>query len=132
MSNANQPTAVYTDYKHCCVIDAQGGYSDFVQVHIYTLPDGSTEDRVQHYTLKPGERIVDAMPATSKLYAGAAGFLRPVWDDAAAAWAEGATAVEIAAWEADHPAPANLAAPTAGEQLRADVDFLAAIQGVEL
>lgn len=114
MSNENQPTEVYTGYKHCCVIDAQGSYSDFVQVHIYTALDGSTEDRVQHYTFKPGERLVDAMPPSSKPYAGATGFIRPMWDDTAAAWAEGAMSEEIAVWEAEHPAPAP-AEPTPQE-----------------
>lgn len=117
MSNNSQPTAVYTDYKHCCVIDAEGSYSDFVQVHIYTLPDGSTEDRVQHYTLKPGERIVDAMTPTSKLYAGAAGFIRPVWDDIASAWVEAATPEEIVAWEAEHPIPPP-GPPTVEERMK--------------
>lgn len=127
MSNNNQSTAVYTDYKHCCVIDAQGGYSDFVQVHIYTLPDGSTEDRVQYYTLKPGERIVDAMPPTSKLHAGATGFIRPVWDDKTAAWVDGATAEEIAAWEAEHPAPEPVPeVPSEVAQLKAKIAALEA------
>lgn len=124
---------VYTGYKHCSVIDAQGGYQEFVQVHIFTAPNGSTEDRPQYYTLKPGERLVDATTPTRRQYAGAAGFIRPMWDNEAAAWVEDATEAEIAAWEAEHPAPpATPAVPTVEEQLRADVDFLAALEGVTL
>lgn len=43
---------------------------------------------------------------------------------------EGATAEEIAAWGAEHPAPQMI--PSQSEKLRADVDFLSAMTGVQL
>ena len=133
MSNENQPTAVYTGYKHRCVVDTQGNYVEFVQVHIYTAPDGSIEDRVQHYAIQDGEYLVEVNPPSYCPYAGAGGFILPQWNKALQKWVEGATLEEIAIWAAEHPAPATTqAVPTAEEQLRADVDFLAAIQGVEL
>ena len=40
-----------------------------------------------------------------KQHAGSTGFVKPRWDEDAAAWVEGATDEELAAWEAEHPAP---------------------------
>ena len=40
-----------------------------------------------------------------KQHAGSTGFVRPRWDEDAEMWVEGATAEELAAWEAEHPAP---------------------------
>ena len=40
-----------------------------------------------------------------KRFAGAIGFVKPRWDDDTAAWVEDATTAELAAWEAEHPAP---------------------------
>ena len=137
-------------YKHSCVVDVGGAYKTIVLVlleqrYVYRLaatenPEALAEEPtmtmewiVQGYTLGEGERLVDTTQPTTRPYAGAAGFIRPCWDDETTAWVEGATEAEIAAWEAEHPAPATTqAAPTAEEQLRADVDFLAALEGVTL
>lgn len=131
MSNSNQPTAVYTGYKHSCVVDAAGYYKDLVQVHIYTAADGTVEDRPQYYTIQAGDRLIDTMQPTKRPHAGADGLIRPCWDDETAAWVEGATADEIMVWEAEHPEP-EPSKPTPDEQMRADIDFLAAMQGVGL
>lgn len=120
------------DYKHACVVDAERNYKTLVLVLMEQDEEGQIKENIQYYTLQDGEGLVDAIVPFARSHADAPGLVRPRWDDETAAWAEGATAEEIAAWEVDHPAPANLAAPTAEEQLRADVDFLAAIQGVEL
>ena len=50
--------------------------------------------------------MLDVSQPLKRLHAGGAGFVRPRWDEDAAAWVEGATAEELAAWEAAHPAPA--------------------------
>ncbi len=119
-------------YIHCCVVDADGYYVEFVLVLLERDADGVIY-HVQHYALNEGEQLVSGTPPSMRPYAGAVGLIRPRWSFDRRVWCEDADTAEIAAWEAEHPAPeASQAAPTAEEQLRADVDFLAAIQGVEL
>ncbi|MCI2105105.1 MAG: hypothetical protein LKK00_00070 [Intestinimonas sp.] len=79
------------NYKHCCVINAAGYYQTLVLV---LLPDGE-DQQIQGYTLKSGESFIDTAPPS--------GFVKPRWDGSA--WAEGATAEEIAAWGAKNPGP---------------------------
>ena len=88
-------------YKHCCVVDADGVYKTFCLV---LMEQGESPENVQGYTLAEGERLLDAPPPGIKMQAGGAGFIKPRWN--AAAWVEGATSEELAAWEAAHPAPA--------------------------
>ena len=114
-------------YKHCCVVDADGVYKTFVLV---LMEQGENPENVQGYTLAEGERLLDAPPPGIKMQAGGAGFVKPRWDEDAAAWVEGATAEELAAWEAAHPAPAvDLDALRAAKQeqnKQALADWLAA------
>lgn len=93
------------DYKHSCVIDAQNFYKTFVLVLLVENEEGQQEEKIQYYTLQDGEQLVDTAPPVMRPYAGAAGFISPKWDADAAAWVEAASAEEIAAWEAEHPAP---------------------------
>lgn len=83
-------------YKHCCVVDADGAYKTFVLVLLEQGEDGETVERVQHYKLAEGEQLIDAHPPAVRPYAGAAGFVKPRWDDDSAAWVEGATVEELA------------------------------------
>lgn len=69
------------DYKHYCVIDSQGYY-----VTLVLVVDGV----VQNYTLKEGERLIDAAPPGN--------YIKPVWDGVT--WTESARAEEVAAAEA--------------------------------
>ena len=85
------------EYRTYCLIDAKGYYVDLV---VAKLVDG-TAPCAEWYTLKEGEILVDSAKPASRQYAGAVGFIRPKWDGSA--WAEDATAEEIAAWEAAHP-----------------------------
>ena len=96
------------DYKHCCVVDADGAYKTFILVLLEQGESGETIESVQGYTLTAGERLIDTAPPTKRLHAGTAGFVRPRWDESSAAWVEGATAEELAAWEAEHPDPVSL------------------------
>lgn len=96
-------------YKHCCVVDAGGNYKTFVLVLVE--PDQATgQDRetVQHYTIQPGETLINTAPPAPRPHAGAAGFVRPRWDADTHKWTEGATVAEIAVWEAEHPEPAAM------------------------
>lgn len=93
------------DYKNSCVIDAQNFYKTFVLVLLVENEEGQQEEKIQYYTLQDGEQLVDTAPPVMRPYAGAAGFISPKWDADAAAWVEAASAEEIAAWEAEHPAP---------------------------
>ena len=93
------------DYKHSCAIDAQNLYKTFVLVLLAENEEGQQEEKIQYYTLQDGEQLVDTAPPVMRPYAGATGFVSPRWDTDTAAWVEAATAEEIAAWEAEHPAP---------------------------
>lgn len=77
--------------KYCCVIDDTGRYVTYVIV---------LNNQVQHYTLKDGETLIDAKPPAIKHHTGTSGFIHPAWDANTSTWVEGATAAEIAAWEA--------------------------------
>ena len=92
--------------KDCCVVDADGFYKIFVTVQTEQGADGEPKETVLGYKLAVGERLLDAPPPGIKMHAGGAGFVKPHWNEDAAAWVEGATAEELAAWEAAHPAPA--------------------------
>ena len=120
------------DYKHSCVIDAQGLYKTLVLVLMVNTETG-IDEKPQYYTLKSGERLVDATPPIMRPYAGADGFVSPKWGGYDTSWTEAATEEEITAWEAEHPAPVlPEPPPTEQEQMRADIDFLAAMTGVSL
>lgn len=135
------------EYKCSCVVDAEGYYKIIVVQWyrvVYSLPplnengepgwsqaEAHMEWVPESYTLADGERLIDTVPPPRRPHAGADGLIKPRWDDDAAAWTEGATVAEIAAWEAEHPAP-ELSGPTQQEQMRADIDFLAALGGVVL
>ena len=88
-----------------CVVDAAGIYRIFVSVQMGQDVDGVPTDIVLGYKLKEGERLIDAAPPSIKIVHGGIGFIKPRWDEDAAAWVEGATVEELAAWEAEHPAP---------------------------
>ena len=92
--------------KDCCVVDAGGLYRAFVTVQTEQGTDDTTTETVLGYKLAEGECLIDAVAPDKRLHAGTAGFVKPRWDEDAAAWVEGATAEELAAWEAEHPAPA--------------------------
>ena len=93
------------NYKHCCVVGADGAYKTFVLVLLEQGEDGETTETVQGYTLAEGERLLDVHPPIIKAHAGSLGFVYPRWDDDTTAWVEGATDEELAAWDAEHPAP---------------------------
>lgn len=88
-----------------CVVDANGFYKIFVTVQTEQSEDETSLETVLGYKLKQGESLIDTLPPTRKAHAGGAGFVKPCWDEGAAAWVEGASAEELAAWEAEHPAP---------------------------
>lgn len=96
------------NYKHCCVVDADGAYKTFVLVLLEQGEDGETTETVQGYTLAEGERLLDVHPPIIKDHVGSPGFVCPRWDEDAETWCEGATAEELAAWEAEHPDPVSL------------------------
>ncbi len=91
------------DYKHCCVIDAEGNYVTVVL---------AVDDVPQNYTMAEGEQLIDATPPVPRPHAGGNGYIKPRWRDGT--WSESSTVEEIAAWEAAHPAP-EPAPPTAEE-----------------
>lgn len=93
------------NYKHSCIIDAEGNYKTLVLVILEEGEEGETKEAIQYYTLQEGESLVDTAPPVMRPYAGAAGFISPKWDTDTSAWVEAASAEEIAVWEAEHPAP---------------------------
>ena len=88
-------------YKHCCVVDAKGFYKDYVLVQT------ENEDQtVVGYTMQEGDMLVNSETTPDrKQHAGSTGFVKPRWDEDAEMWVEGASKEELAAWEAEHPAP---------------------------
>ena len=118
-------------YKHSCVVDTNAIYKTLVLVLLVENEDHQQEEQIQHYEMLEGEMLVDTVPPTMRPYAGAAGFIRPKWDAAASAWVEGATEEEVAAWEAEHPAPElPESVPTAEERLTALEGAMLAMMGV--
>ena len=103
--------------KYCCVIDAMGRYVTFI-----LILDGD----IQFYTLRDGECLIDAEPPTHRQYAGADGFVDPLWDAETSEWVEGASDQEIATWEALHPAPGiSDSEPTQLDIIEAQVTYTA-------
>ena len=96
------------DYKHCCVVDANGVYQTFVLVLLGQDGDGAQTETVQGYTLAEGEQLIDTALPAMRQHAGTSGFITPKWDEDTEAWIEAATAEEIAVWEAEHPDPVPL------------------------
>lgn len=123
-----------TEYRTYCVVDAKGYYITLVNATV-EISESKKEEviHVEYREMQAGESLVlrtdECRQPTLKPYAGAAGFVKSMWDGTA--WVEAATAAEIAAWEKAHPAP-PVPPPTENERLRADVDFLAAMGGVTL
>ena len=105
-------------YKHYCIIDAQNRYKTLVLVINEPDETGEIQERVQYYTLLEGERLIDAAPPAIRPYAGADGFIKPVWKGSK--WMESAANEEIAAWEAEHPAPPS-PTPSREQQGLADI-----------
>ena len=112
------------------VADENGSYITLVRVQTERNVDGTQTETVLGYKLKEGETLLDALPPLIKDHAGGAGFVKPRWDEDTAAWVEGATAEELAAWEAAHPAPAvdldTLRAAKQEQNKQALADWLAA------
>ena len=96
------------DYKHCCVVNADGVYQTFVLVLLEQNEEGETTENVQGYKMAEGEQLIDTAPPSMRQHAGTSGFITPKWDDDAGAWIDGATAEQIAALEAEHPDPVPL------------------------
>lgn len=89
--------------RNCSVVSTDGLYKTFVIVQ--TGQEEESVETVLGYKLAEGERLINAQPPLTKAHAGGAGFVKPRWDEDTTAWVEGATAEELAAWEAEHPAP---------------------------
>ncbi|HIY53711.1 MAG TPA: hypothetical protein H9832_07125, partial [Candidatus Agathobaculum merdavium] len=106
--------------------DADNYYVDLFSVY----EDGEKVLHVYGYTMQPGDRMLDVSQPLKRLHAGGAGFVKPRWDEDTAAWVEGATAEELAAWEAKHPAPEvdldTLRAAKQEQNKQALADWLAA------
>lgn len=83
-----------------CVVDADGYYIDIVSMYD---PQGNKLDKPYHHTPIEGERLLETDMPPRRQFAGGAGFVRPRWINSG--WIEGATDAEIAAWEAENPAP---------------------------
>lgn len=113
-----------------CVVDADDFYKIFVTVQTKQGADETLTETVLGYKLAESERLIDAQPPLTKAHAGGAGFVKPRWDEETAAWVEGASAEELAAWEAEHPAPAvdldTLRAAKQEQNKQALADWLAA------
>lgn len=104
------------NYKHCCVIDKENFYVEFVLIE---------NGEIQRYTLKNGETLIDCdLAPVFKEYANSVGFIKPKWNGTE--WVEGATAEEIAVWEEVHPAHESTSAePTQLDRIEAQTYYTA-------
>ena len=117
---------VFRDGAYHIVDDNDGG-----DITYTFTASGNVSAEIQHYTLQDGEQLVDTTPPTMRPYTGVEGLVMPRWDAAASAWVEGATEEEVAAWEAEHPAPElPESVPTAEERLTALEGAMLAMMGV--
>lgn len=116
--------------RQCSVIDSMYFYRLYVAVQSAQNADGEMTEIVLGYELKEGEQLLDALPPIIKDHVDSPGFVKPRWDNDAETWVEGATAEELAAWEAEHPAPAvdleTLRAAKQEQNKQALADWLAA------
>lgn len=92
--------------RYCCVIGESGLYKAHVIVQTVKVDAGDEVETVIDYRMDYGDRLIDAAPPDIKNNAGAKGFVKPKWAEIAQTWVEGASAEELAAWEAENPAPA--------------------------
>ena len=125
-----QPDYKEVGYKHCCVVGKVGDYITFVLVKL--LQNRETEDIVEsvyNFELSDGQYLIEANPPAKKVHAESNGFIVPIWNGSK--WIEGGTDEEIAKFNSEFPAPES-PTPTKDEQLRADIDYIAAMTGVEL
>ena len=80
--------------------------SDAFVKFTFERQEGGMVEQIQHYTLAEGESLVPVTDKcrlpTRRFSFNSPGFIRPKWNGKA--WVEGATASEITAWEAEHPA----------------------------
>lgn len=116
--------------KNCCVISKEGIYVAYVIALEEENEGRESISTVIGYKMQEGERLIDANPPDIRNHAGEKGFVKPKWAEIAKEWIEGTTAEEMAAWEAEHPAPAvDLDALRAAKQeqnKQALADWLAA------
>lgn len=105
-------------YKYYSVINIQNRYKTLVLAVNESDESGDAQEKIQYYTLLEGERLIDAAPPAIRPYAGADGFIKPVWEGSE--WMESAANEEIAAWEAEHPAPPS-PTPSREQQGLADI-----------
>ena len=104
------------EYKHCCVIDAQGLYVDYVLVLLIPQETGEVREEIQYYQLGPGENLADIGAPSETL-------VKPRYNGTG--WEESAMPEEIEEWEREHPAPPP-AGPSELELLRQQVAALQA------
>ena len=115
------------EYKHSCVVNADGVYQTFVLVLLEQNEEGETTENVQGYKLAEGEQLIDAALPATRQHAGTSGFITPKWDEDTEAWIEAATAEQIAEWEAEHPDPVPLEDKRAAKTAEMSVACNAAI-----
>lgn len=92
--------------KRYCVIGLNSLYKAYVIVQKAKVNEDKEIETVIDYKMDYGDRLIDAAPPAIRNNAGAKGFVKPKWAEIAQTWVEGATAEELAEWEAEHPAPA--------------------------
>lgn len=105
------------NYKHSCVVDAENNYKTLVLVLLEQDEDGQPKESIQYYELLEGESLIDTTSPSMRPHAGAVGLISPKWSEDTSTWEEAATEAEIAAWEAEHPAPEPVTAPPTTEEL---------------
>lgn len=78
-------------YKHCCVVDANNNYVEFVLVHTKN-EKGEPIEEIDSYALKEGEWLLETLPPSK--------IIKAHWNGSA--WEEAATPEEIADYRRTH------------------------------
>ena len=114
-TDAAEPDAVeppvireFLGAEHRCVVDEDTLFISFCVCNLFSVGDDIEFIPQGGYKVPDGCHLLDAKPPTMRRHTGTSGLIMPKWDSGTSAWVEGATAEEIAAWEAEHPDPVSL------------------------
>ena len=94
--------------EHRCVVDEDNLFITFCVCNLFSVGDDIEVIPQGGYKVPDGCHLLDAKHPTMRRHAGTSGFIMPKWDSGTSAWVEGATAEQVAAWEAEHPDPVPL------------------------
>lgn len=107
-----------------CVIDENNNYVEYVHV----IGEDNSKPIIEYYELKDNESLLDAPPPQIRTHNLSGGFLKPQWNGKE--WIETESKENIDKFDQENQLVEEQ--PSQQEQLRADVDYLSVMLGVDL